>query len=250
MNSQRSPYNSERCLATRSLDRSTEMCYNGPGLTKVMNPDDLIRNLTDGPDFGVPLPRDFYDRDTTVVAQELLGRVLIHQDPAGDTAGVIVETEAYLQGDPGCHAARGRTERNAPMFGAPGTIYVYLIYGMHHCLNIVTRPEGIGEAVLIRALEPAWGTELMKKRRGCRDAKELSSGPAKLTQAMGIDLRHNRGDITAPPLYVSDQEPPQRPVITSLRIGLSATRGADLPLRYCLSDSKYLSRPVVNLEGG
>ncbi len=220
------------------------MCYNGPGLTKVMNPDDLIRNLTDGPDFGSPLPSAFYDRDTARVAQELLGRMLVHQDPAGDTAGIIVETEAYLQGDPGCHAARGRTERNAPMFGLPGTIYVYLIYGMHHCLNIVTQPEGIGEAVLIRAVEPVCGWELMEQRRGCEDTQELTNGPAKLTQAMNINLRHNFGDITTNPLYISNQPPAEGPVAITTRIGLSPERGAELPLRYCLSNSPNLSRPV------
>ncbi len=196
------------------------------------------------PDLGAPLPRAFYDRDTAQVAQELLGRLLVHADPQGITAGIIVEAEAYLQGDPGCHAARGRTERNAPMFGPPGTVYVYLIYGMHHCLNIVTRPEGVGEAVLIRAVEPICGLELMQKRREAGAEQELTSGPAKLTQAMSIDRRHNNGDITAGPLYVSDSPPVPRPMVTTVRIGLSAARGAELPLRYCLSDSPYLSRPV------
>ncbi len=195
-------------------------------------------------DPGKPLSRDFYDRDTTLVAQELLGRMLVHREAEGITAGIIVETEAYLQGDPGCHAARGQTERNAPMFGLPGTIYVYLIYGMHHCLNIVTQPEGIGEAVLIRAVEPACGQELMQRRRGCKHMQELTTGPAKLTDAMNIDLRHNFGDITTNPLYVSNQPPIKGPVATTTRIGLSPDRGADLPLRYCLSNSAYLSRPV------
>ncbi len=219
-------------------------------MTKVMNPDDLTRNLTEGPEFGAPLPREFYDRDTARVAQELLGRILVHEHPAGVTAGVIVEAEAYLQGDPGCHAARGRTERNAPMFGPPGTIYVYLIYGMHHCLNIVTQPGGVGEAVLIRALEPVQGIALMQRRRRQKGTKELTTGPAKLTQAMGIDLRHNCDDITVPPLYVSDTPAQVRPMITTTRIGLSEARGAQLPLRYCLSDSEYLSRSVASLEGG
>jgi len=195
-------------------------------------------------DLGKPLSRDFFDRDTTLVAQELLGRMLVHREPEGTTVGIIVEAEAYLQGDPGCHAARGRTERNAPMFGPPGTIYVYLIYGMHHCLNIVTQPEGIGEAVLIRALEPACGQGLMAQRRGCRNTQELTNGPAKLTQAMNIDLRHNFGDITTNPLYISNQPPVEGPVATTTRIGLSPDRGADLPLRYCLSNNPYLSNPV------
>jgi len=195
-------------------------------------------------DLGKPLSRDFFDRDTTLVAQELLGRMLVHREPEGTTVGIIVEAEAYLQGDPGCHAARGRTERNAPMFGPPGTIYVYLIYGMHHCLNIVTQPEGIGEAVLIRALEPACGQGLMAQRRGCRNTQELTNGPAKLTQAMNIDLRHNFGDITTNPLYISNQPPVEGPVATTTRIGLSPDRGVDLPLRYCLSNNPYLSNPV------
>ena len=195
-------------------------------------------------DLGKPLSRDFYDRDTTLVAQDLLGRMLVHREPRGITVGIIVETEAYLQGDPGCHAARGRTERNAPMFGLPGTIYVYLIYGMHHCLNIVTQPEGIGEAVLIRAVEPVCGQELMEQRRGCEDTQELTNGPAKLTQAMNINLRHNFGDITTGPLYISNQPPVEGAVATTTRIGLGPERGADLLLRYCLDSSSYLSRPV------
>ncbi len=195
-------------------------------------------------DLGKPLSRDFYDRDTSLIAQELLGRILVHCEPEGTTAGIIVETEAYLQGDPGCHAARGRTERNAPMFGVPGTIYVYLIYGVHHCLNIVAQSEGIGEAILIRAVEPVCGQELMQHRRSCEDTQELTNGPAKLTEAMNIDLRHNFGDITTNPLYVSNQPPVAGPIATTTRIGLSPERGADLPLRYCLSSSICLSRPV------
>ncbi len=195
-------------------------------------------------DLGKPLCRDFYDRDTRVVAQELLGRMLVHREPEGITAGIIVESEAYLQGDPGCHAAQGPTERNAPMFALPGTIYVYLIYGMHHCLNIVTQPEGIGEAVLIRAVEPVCGQALMQQRRGREDTQELTNGPAKLTEAMNIDLHHNFGDITTNPLYVSNQPSIKGPTATTTRIGLRPERGADLPLRYCLSNSPHLSKPV------
>lgn len=197
-----------------------------------------------------PLPREFYDRDTVTVARELLGQILVHTEAEGDTAGLIVETEAYLTDDPGSHASRGRTERNSPMFAGPGTIYVYQIYGIHFCLNIVTRPAGIAEAILIRAVEPVGGVELMKQRRGCRELKELTSGPAKLTAAMNIDLSLNWGDIAKPPLYIVPGRASRRPVAVTTRVGLSAGQGADSPLRFCLADSDYLSRPIPSAVGG
>ena len=191
-----------------------------------------------------PLSREFYSRAPVTVAPELLGQVLVHSEAAGDTAGIIVETEAYLSSDPGSHASRGKTQRNSPMFAAPGTIYVYQIYGVHFCLNIVTRPAGIAEAILVRAVEPIAGRELMRQRRGRQELKELTSGPAKLTKAMNIDLSLNWGDITVPPLYVVAGPAIRRPVTVTTRVGLPQNRGGDLPLRFCLADSECLSRPI------
>lgn len=179
------------------------------------------------------------------MASQLLGRLLVHHSPDGLTVGRIVETEAYLaHNDPGCHAARGRTTRNAPMYEGPGTIYVYLIYGMHCCLNLVTQPEGVPEAVLMRAVEPLAGIELMQRRRGCRRLEELTSGPAKLTQAFGVTLEHNRGSILAPPLFVSREREQVGRIVVTTRIGLAAGRGEDLLLRLCVADSPWVSRPL------
>ena len=181
---------------------------------------------------------------TVAVARVLLGRLLVHDSPEGLTAGRIVETEAYLAtGDPGCHAARGRTERNSPMFEAPGTIYAYLIYGMHWCMNLVTAPEGVPEAVLIRALEPLTGIDLMRRRRGRERLEELTSGPAKLTQALGVSGSHNRGDITAGPLFVGEDWAAPAGVVTTTRIGLAEGSGGDLPLRFFIADCPWVSRP-------
>jgi DNA-3-methyladenine glycosylase len=189
-----------------------------------------------------PLPRKFYLQPTVAVARALLGRVLIHDQPLGLTAGLIVETEAYLADDPGCHAYRGRTPRNDPMFGEPGSIYVYQIYGVHYCLNLVTQPEGVPEAVLIRALEPLAGLELMRRRRGRTRLKDLCSGPAKLTEALGIDLTHNRGDATRPPLWVASDARRDGEVAAGRRIGLGSHQGAEAPLRFVLAASPFVSR--------
>lgn len=192
-----------------------------------------------------PLGREFYLQPTVEVARGLLGRLLVHESPEGLTVGRIVETEAYLaEGDPGCHAARGRTERNSPMFEDPGSIYVYFIYGMHCCMNLVTQPEGVPEAVLLRAVEPLAGMELMRRRRGRERLKELASGPAKLAQAFGVTLQHNRGSILRRPLFVSTQRVEPAAVVTTTRIGLAAGCGEGLPLRMCVADSPWLSRPA------
>jgi DNA-3-methyladenine glycosylase len=201
-----------------------------------------------------PLPREFYGRPTEEVARALLGCLLVHRTEAGPLSARLVETEAYLsQNDPGCHAARGRTERNAPMFGRPGTIYVYLIYGMHLCMNLVTQPEGTPEAVLLRAAEPLAGVEAMRQRRGRDPLKDLCSGPAKLCQAFGVTLEHDGGDITGGDLFVAAAPDPPESVAVTTRIGLAEGAGDDLMLRYLIPESPWLSRPPkpdapVNIE--
>lgn len=186
------------------------------------------------------LPRAFYCRDTVAVARDLLGAILVHETAAGVTAGRIVETEAYLQGDPACHASRGMTRRNRVMFGPPGHAYVYFIYGMYYCFNVVSAPEGVGEAVLIRALEPIEGILHMLRRRKREKLTELCNGPAKLVQAMGITRSHNGVDLTGKPLYIGMGKKTTETVVTTTRIGIRA--GADLPLRFYLKNNKFISK--------
>lgn len=193
----------------------------------------------------LPFPRAFYGQDTRAVAQALLGQVVSRRLPSGETmAGVIVETEAYLADDPACHAYRGRTARNAAMFGPPGTAYVYFTYGLHMMLNLVCAPEGVAEAVLVRALEPTEGVELMRRNRGgLADARQLTNGPGKLAQALALTrLAHNETDLCDP-----DAELTVRPhdfgpfeTVHATRIGIS--RGADLPWRYYIRANPFVSR--------
>jgi DNA-3-methyladenine glycosylase len=155
------------------------------------------------------LPRSFYSRPTLTVAQDLLGKVLVHRTPKGVSAGMIVETEAYIgEDDPACHAAPGPTRRNAPLYGTPGLAYVYLNYGVHYLVNAVTEAEGHPAAVLIRALEPIDGIGLMRKRRAVSgdvaDA-ELCRGPGNLTRAMGITLADNLRDLVSGRLVIEDR---------------------------------------------
>jgi DNA-3-methyladenine glycosylase len=149
--------------------------------------------------------RAFYRRPTLAVARDLLGLALIHVTPAGRTAGLIVEVEAYIgEADPACHAAAGPTPRNEPMYGEPGRAYVYLNYGIHHLVNVVTEPAGSPAAILIRALEPLEGVDLMRARRGARRdglpvaVHDLCRGPGNLTRAMGIGSEQNRADLVRP----------------------------------------------------
>jgi len=190
-----------------------------------------------------PLPREFYDRDTEHVARDLLGAVLECRTRDGLAAGRIVETEAYLgEHDLACHAVAGRTSRTAPLYGPPGIAYVYLIYGMYWCFNVVTRAEHEPSAVLVRAIEPVCGIELMRRRRPRvkRDV-DLTNGPGKLCLALGIDARHNWKPLDHPPLIVRAGEPvADRAVTVTPRIGI--TQSADWPLRWFVTDSKYVSK--------
>ena len=195
------------------------------------------------------LPRGFYLRPTVEVARDLLGAFLVHRSPEGTTVGRIVETEAYLGGvDPASHAYRGETARNRSMFGAPGRAYVYFIYGVHWCLNVVTAPRGVGEAVLLRALEPVEGLDRMRRRRGVEAERALCSGPGKLVQAMGIGRGHDgadlvRGDLTIRPRGAWEPRLPgawDEAVVVAPRVGI--TKAADLPLRFYLADNPHVSR--------
>jgi DNA-3-methyladenine glycosylase len=184
----------------------------------------------------MPLGKKFFSQPTVDLAKALLGKYLC----LGDLKGVIVETEAYLyRNDPGCHASRGLTKRNAPMFGPAGHAYVYFIYGMYHCLNIVSGKEGEGEAVLIRALEPVQGIKKMRRRRKTQKIENLCNGPGKLTQAFGITKKHNNVSLIDGPLRVFDSRKRQE-ICTSTRIGLSA--GKELPLRFFIKGSGFVSK--------
>jgi DNA-3-methyladenine glycosylase len=195
-----------------------------------------------------PISESFFLRSAAVIAPRLLGHWLIRNTPDGPCGGPIVETEAYLADDPACHAYGGETSRNRTMWGAPGRAYVYLIYGCHHCVNAVCGPPGIAEAVLIRAIEPVAGKELMRKNRSVKSQRDLTSGPAKLCAALGIDRNWdglNLCDAQSPlfiGLHPEHQKYRQRhgPTITAPRIGIS--KAAHLPLRFYLAHSPYVSR--------
>jgi len=187
------------------------------------------------------LPPSFYSRPTVRVARDLVGQTLLHETPEGTVSGRIVEVEAYLpKNDPGCHAARGLTPRNRIMFGLPGRAYVYFCYGNHFLFNVVTEKEGVPGAVLIRALEPIAGEELMARRRGHLNPgeKTLTNGPGKLVQALGLTQVHNGTDLCRKPLYLRQTERKGKIGVTT-RIGI--TKGSDLPLRFYLEGTDYLS---------
>lgn len=193
-------------------------------------------------------PRDFYARPTLVVARELVGKVLVHETPAGLTSGVIVETEAYIgESDPACHAAPGPTARNAPLYGPPGLAYVYLNYGIHYLVNAVTEPEGWPAAVLIRALEPFEGEALMRRRRAKGTGKSATSyesaalcrGPGNLTRALGISLRQNLRDLVGSDLRIEDAGLPTRSIGWSRRVGINV--GVEQEWRCYATDSDAVS---------
>jgi DNA-3-methyladenine glycosylase len=181
----------------------------------------------------------FYARDVVAVARDLVGCTVRH----GETAGVIVEAEAYHESEPACHAFGGLTPRTEVLFGPPGRAYMYRSYGIHAMLNAVSEAEGIGAAVLIRALEPTDGIELMRARRGIERVEELCSGPGKLTQALGLELGMNGADLQAGPIVVGSRpgDRPPQDLVAGPRIGI--TKAAELPWRFCAAGSRFVSRP-------
>lgn len=200
--------------------------------------------------FGTPLPSAFYDRETELVARDLLGAVLCSESPAGVTSGRIVETEAYLgEHDAACHAAAGRTARTHWLYGQPGTAYVYFIYGVHWCFNVVTRAVGLPSAVLVRAVEPLEGLDIMRERRGrARRDQDLTNGPGKLCAAMGIT-----GDINGSQLHRSSVTIRQgmkvrdEDVALTPRIGI--TKATGWPLRWLVRDNPYVSKAPSRRAG-
>jgi DNA-3-methyladenine glycosylase len=187
------------------------------------------------------LPRAFFARATITVARDLLGCYLVHETPRGRLRGRLVEVEAYLgPRDPASHAYR-RTPRSEVMWGAPGTAYVYFSYGTHACLNVVTEPEGIAGAVLLRAIEPVEGFDEMTRRRGTRVPRLIGGGPGRLTEALGVTLADNRADLVRGPLYLARGATPRR-IVATPRIGISVA--ADAPWRFVDPDSPCLSRPL------
>ena len=188
------------------------------------------------PSLGRPLARDFFGRSVHKVAPSLIGATLL----VDGVGGVIVEVEAYHHTDPAAHSYRGPTPRNRVMFGPPGFAYVYRSYGIHWCVNFVCEEPGSASAVLIRALQPTHGIAAMRRRRGLHDERLLCSGPGKLTEALGITDKHNGLPLDAPPIVLHAR--PQTPdIVRGLRIGI--TKAVELPWRYGLTGSKFVSKP-------
>lgn len=203
----------------------------------------------------------YENHDTLTLAQLLLGCELVHDSPDGRTAGIIVETEGYVVGDPACHAYRRETTRNAAMFGPPGTLYVYQIYNHYNCINVVTGPVGVGEAVLIRALEPTAGVDLMTLRRNeafktgferyrqntidtstTAGFRNLCNGPGKLTISLGISkIQDNFSSLISGSIYIRPRVLTSFETVTTTRIGI--TQGADLPYRYYVRGNRFVSKP-------
>jgi DNA-3-methyladenine glycosylase len=187
------------------------------------------------------LKRGFYNRPTLEVARELLGKYLVVKKGRSCVSGKIVETEAYIgRNDPASHAYRGMTPRNEVMFGDPGHAYVYLTYGMHHCLNFVTERKGFPAAVLIRALEPVEGIQIMKRRRKKADMKDLTSGPAKLCQALGVDRTLNGADLCSDIIFVEDRGNRPTKIVSTSRIGVN--KGKEKEWRFHIANNEFTSR--------
>ena len=192
------------------------------------------------------LTREFYNRRTDVVARELLGKILIHYYKGKCCSGRIVETEAYFsENDPANHAACGRTKRNSPMFDFPGTVYIYFCYGNHWLINAVTEEKGKASAVLIRALEPVEGIEIMRERRKVKRDTDLTNGPAKLCSALGITGEQNGLSFFKKPLIIVDDRKPLPEYKTSGRIGISV--GTEIQGRFYIPGNEFIS---VKLRSG
>jgi DNA-3-methyladenine glycosylase len=210
------------------------------------------------------LPAEFYDRPVVEVAEDLIGCIVaVTGAGRAPTGGVIVETEAYHESEPACHAFVGLTPRTQTLFGAPGRAYVYRSYGIHALLNAVCEPEGVGAAVLIRALQPLFGLQEMRARREANGARrradagrsadlrsrgraigdaDLCSGPGKLTQALGITLAENGGDLRSGPVKIcAPGEQWEQPIVNGTRIGI--TKAAELPWRFCAAGNRHVSSP-------
>lgn len=175
------------------------------------------------------------------MAKDLLGKYLVVQNGRKISSGKIVETEAYIgSDDPACHASKGMTPRNEVMFGPPGHAYIYFTYGMYHCLNLVTEKDGFPAAVLIRAIEPVQGTELMMKRRGTKNLKNLTSGPGKLCQALGLDRSLNGADLCSGKIWVEDRKEKGQKIKSASRIGI--TEGKNKKWRFYICNSEFVSK--------
>ena len=196
------------------------------------------------------LPREFFEPSARQVAKRLLGHWLVRRTPQGFAGGPIVEAEGYITGDPGCHAFIGETKRNRVMFGPPGHAYVYLIYGFYNCFNTVCCAKGVGEAVLVRAVEAEFGVEWMRGNRPVEEVTQLTSGPGKLCVALKMDRSLDGADLcdVNSPVFVAENPEVRTfrrrfgPVVTTTRIGL--TLAADWPLRFYLEKSSFVSKKV------
>ena len=190
------------------------------------------------------LPRSFYEQTTLDVAKQLLGKYLVRKHAAGDAIGRIVETEAYIgPHDLACHASKGRTARTEVMFGPAGHAYIYFIYGFYNMLNLVTESKDYPAAVLIRAVEPLAGIELMKERRRISALRNLASGPGKLCQAFAVDRSLNGADLSGGVLYVEDRDEPIPKFQATARIGVDyAGKWKAKPYRFLVRDSEFVSK--------
>ena len=200
----------------------------------------MVQNLNAAalisPPLGSKLKRGFFDRSVHAVAPDLIGTTLL----VDGVGGIIVEVEAYHHTDPAAHSFRGPTPRNRVMFGPPGFAYVYRSYGIHWCINFVCEQEGSASAVLIRALQPTHGIQAMRRRRRLRDQHALCSGPGKLTEALGITIAHSGLPLDRPPIALHARAG-KLEIVAGVRIGI--TKAVELPWRYGLKKSKFLSKP-------